>query len=1455
MKLITFLALFVPSLLFSQTVLINEVVTDPQQDWSNGSFSGTPGGDTPDTGDEWIEIYIGTAGLDLTGWTIQLNDGSDISGDLTNTGAFTVSNYITTGTGTFENTEIGDYLILGSPNGGDMLDNITIILSDGTPTVIDQVIIGSGGTVFTGDATGTGDESVCRIPNGQDTGIDADDFVKTRTSLGSNNSPTGIVLINEVIVDAQQDWSGGGFSGTPSGGTINENDEWIELYIGTSGLNLLKWNIVVDDGSPFSGDLTSRDATGTGAFQEITYFGTGNFENTVAGDYLILGNPQSSEDIGLEPTVTLTDADGATIDVVVVAAATGTMVNGNSTGVDDESVCRIPNGEDTNVDADDFVKTRATMGNSNSPNGIVLINEVVTDPQTDWDTNGFDGTDGISGVSDNDEWIELYIGTAGLNLTKWTLDMIDGTDQSGELTTSGPFAVVNYVGSGSFLNTQVGDYLILGNPTGSINDDIYLVLRDASGNIVDDVELGDDDEADGNGDGAPYGGTSNGNASSAADESISRNSIGIDTGNDIADFEKTVATLGAENGLSTVYVDATAANDFGLGTIGDPKQLIQSGVDLALSGGTVIVLEGSYAESVIVTKALTIQGPNVNIAASGTRNTEAIINPGSFGAGFTITADNVTIDGFQFGIDNSTSNITLGISSVASNSLDFSNNIIFANAAGISVSDISSGSLTISDNEIELLGLGFAGTGTVGIALQELTGTVDADITDNDITGASWGILSYGLSATPSPLIDGGTFVGCTQGISTYNVNSAAEFSPSTYTIQNVTMSGFVDTGAGLTQPDAEAGIYAFVSGAGADADDLDLTIDNVDISGVESIRSDFSAIYIADFADDDNAITVDIMNSNIHDNQNRGIFIRGQNATATITTSRIEGNGFNPTAAGGNPGFSVIARNGSITNVSNCFIVNPSSLTGVEDIGNNYYVSGLHMSAAATLVVTDCNLDDNGNGFIAETSGLDLSGNYFGTTDESTILSLVGASNDFTPWIDSGVDTDLVTAGFQPDLTVVHVGLSGVQTGGGNDRIQEAHDLLAAGDTVIIQNGTYPELFTATKRLVLQPASSVSLDELDVAIAGDTLTIDGDILLNDAITLTDGILEVPGLLTIGPSIADLPAETTNAHVAGNVSSGARNVGTGVLTSILGVALSSGTTDIGNVTIERSSGSVATVGTLPSGPPDNRSIDIRWDISSTTPPTSRDITFSWSDIFDNGNDPTNLVVYRSTTAGVWNEYSGTIHDLTNPGPLTNPRMLTETGVTGFSVWTVAEDAEALPVELISFAATPDNGRVLLSWETATELNNDRFEVECSSDGVTFNRKGSVDGNGTTSERNNYSFLDMAPMSGINYYRLKQIDYDGAFEYSKTIWINPFESDELLIYPNPANDELTIVGNGLLTEKNVIRVLDIEGREMTTIMPSMNEQDFKLDVKNYPVGIYIIEIAAPDKMYRYKFMKD
>ncbi|MBK6527487.1 MAG: DUF2341 domain-containing protein [Crocinitomicaceae bacterium] len=117
----------------------------------------------------------------------------------------------------------------------------------------------------------------------------------------------------------------------------------------------------------------------------------------------------------------------------------------------------------------------------------------------------------------------------------------------------------------------------------------------------------------------------------------------------------------------------------------------------------------------------------------------------------------------------------------------------------------------------------------------------------------------------------------------------------------------------------------------------------------------------------------------------------------------------------------------------------------------------------------------------------------------------------------------------------------------------------------------------------------------------------------------------------------------------------------------------------------------------------------------------------------------------------------------------------------------------LPVELINFTAKQAGANAIeLDWTTASENNNDYFMIEKSENGVNWNFIGTVDGHGNTSHAINYHFEDMKPYYGNNYYRLKQVDFDGAFEYSVVAKVNFNDAqNQIKIFPNPVNDYVNI----------------------------------------------------------------
>jgi hypothetical protein len=118
----------------------------------------------------------------------------------------------------------------------------------------------------------------------------------------------------------------------------------------------------------------------------------------------------------------------------------------------------------------------------------------------------------------------------------------------------------------------------------------------------------------------------------------------------------------------------------------------------------------------------------------------------------------------------------------------------------------------------------------------------------------------------------------------------------------------------------------------------------------------------------------------------------------------------------------------------------------------------------------------------------------------------------------------------------------------------------------------------------------------------------------------------------------------------------------------------------------------------------------------------------------------------------------------------------------------------IPVELTSFAAAGTRGGVQINWETATESNNLGFDIERSINRKEFQKIGFVNGKGTTTQKSSYAFLDQTAGSGKQYYRLKQIDLDGAFKYSSTVEVDLSVPETFSLsqnYPNPFNPTTTL----------------------------------------------------------------
>ncbi|MES2380117.1 MAG: SBBP repeat-containing protein [Bacteroidota bacterium] len=185
----------------------------------------------------------------------------------------------------------------------------------------------------------------------------------------------------------------------------------------------------------------------------------------------------------------------------------------------------------------------------------------------------------------------------------------------------------------------------------------------------------------------------------------------------------------------------------------------------------------------------------------------------------------------------------------------------------------------------------------------------------------------------------------------------------------------------------------------------------------------------------------------------------------------------------------------------------------------------------------------------------------------------------------------------------------------------------------------------------------------------------------------------------------------------------------------------------------------------------------------------------------------------------------------------------------------------LPVKLLSFTGKKDSRNITLTWQTASEINNEKFEIERSFNNKDWAKIGNVKGNGTSSITNQYQFTDNS-FSLINeqppslYYHLKQIDFDGSFEYSKTVLVSNSGFQENNILPNPFVNELTIDLNSSNAGIAKVKITDVMGREYYNSNENISEGFNQIQVNTtlFERGIYIIQILVNDEIISKKVLK-
>ncbi|SKC43806.1 T9SS type A sorting domain-containing protein [Ohtaekwangia koreensis] len=266
-----------------------------------------------------------------------------------------------------------------------------------------------------------------------------------------------------------------------------------------------------------------------------------------------------------------------------------------------------------------------------------------------------------------------------------------------------------------------------------------------------------------------------------------------------------------------------------------------------------------------------------------------------------------------------------------------------------------------------------------------------------------------------------------------------------------------------------------------------------------------------------------------------------------------------------------------------------------------------------------------------------------------------------------------------------------------------------------------------------------------------------------------------------------------------------------------------------------------------------------WHFSSTQAAGTYNATVTFS--FANTEDPTATILDVSANGIKMQRWNGTSawNDVLSGQTFSNTspvRTVTVPGITQFSWWSGGNTGQSpLPIQLLYFTGYSHEEQSILEWATASETNNDFFSIERSKDGINYESVGAIPGGGNSTSRKNYSFTDEKPFPGLNYYRLKQTDFDRKYTYSKVIPIdinrNPFFN--FILFPNPTLGEKPAFYIAADKQQKItVSLYDSFGilRFFTALEITVDKNNYSLETSDFqtiPNGIYFLKASNGDKV--------
>ncbi|GAB2870913.1 T9SS type A sorting domain-containing protein [Hymenobacter ruber] len=395
------------------------------------------------------------------------------------------------------------------------------------------------------------------------------------------------------------------------------------------------------------------------------------------------------------------------------------------------------------------------------------------------------------------------------------------------------------------------------------------------------------------------------------------------------------------------------------------------------------------------------------------------------------------------------------------------------------------------------------------------------------------------------------------------------------------------------------------------------------------------------------------------------------------------------------------------------------------------------------------------------------------------------------------------------------------------NGTVQVAGNLTNAGT---IASGTGTVVMAGSTDQTLTPGGA-SLANLEVRNTGapgqNRVLLPADLTVTQQLLLTSGLLRTaPAATLLLPDGATLAGEVPGRYVQGNLRADRANVGGSTPVDFgNGFGLNPNGNALGTVRVTRTAGLQTANVSFGQNPANasQKGIDRIWTVVPDQQPIAPvDLTLAWLPDDDNGLAFGQAQVWRMPdNSAAWQAVGS---------PTSGAARTLTVSTVGLSRWTVSNLANPLPVELISFSAERQGDDALLRWTTASEKNNDHFDVESSPDGRTFRRIGTVAGQGSSTQRHDYSLPDpnlARYAADVVYYRLRQVDRDGTFSYSpvRTVQVPTTGGFAVQAYPQPFGTELNLLLRTNEAGPVTIVVLDGVGRtvlrRVAALVPGSN----------------------------------